>query len=142
MHHMRIFYAPRSLHLIRYSLSLPIYLFRCMVLVRLGAFHNLSLLITCLVYHLYVSSYHSGRTLEIPLIISVTPLTAAIVFPPGNEETVDMGGGELEVSCVKVNSAGLIKQVADNGTFGQLPDNSSIIQPDQRTSSSQTKRQK
>jgi hypothetical protein len=76
------------------------------------------------------------------LIISVTPLTAAIVFPPGNEETVDMGGGELEVSCVKVNSAGLIKQVADNGTFGQLPDNSPIIQPDQRTSSSQTKRQK
>jgi hypothetical protein len=43
-----------------------------------------------LVYHLYVSSYHSGHTLNIPLIVSGAPLTAAIVFPPGNEETVDM----------------------------------------------------
>ena len=43
-----------------------------------------------LVYHLYVSSYHSGHSFNMPLIVSGAPFTAARVPPPGREDIVDM----------------------------------------------------
>jgi hypothetical protein len=43
-----------------------------------------------LVYHLYVSSYHTGQSFNMPLIVSGAPLTEARVFPPGRDEMVDM----------------------------------------------------
>jgi hypothetical protein len=43
-----------------------------------------------LVYHLNVSSYHSGTCASIRLIVSGAPLTATRAFPEGRVDTVDM----------------------------------------------------
>lgn len=43
-----------------------------------------------LVYHLNVSSYHSGTCASIRLIVSGAPLTATSAFPEGRVDTVDM----------------------------------------------------
>ena len=43
-----------------------------------------------LVYHLNVSSYHSGTCASIRLIVSGAPLTATRALPEGRVDTVDM----------------------------------------------------